>query len=221
MIILHGFPSSNYYNIVKHVLLHKEIEFTEDLIYNGGEEWRAISPLGKVPAITTEGGTHISESSVICDYLEEAYSSKPLYPADLASRAQVRQIMKVSELYLELPCRRLIAYAFSNKEAPKPVLTEVRQAVDRGVDAMQRLCKFSPWIAGEEMTMADIYVRYVCAVVGSIGSPQLEWDILAAIPGMKDWHVLMTDSDIARSVEADRVANFPHFQEYLKTAMGG
>ena len=73
MITLHGFAASNYYNIAKYVLLYKEIPFEEHLVYGGGEEWLSISPVGKIPALTTEDGRDISESSVICDYLEEAY----------------------------------------------------------------------------------------------------------------------------------------------------
>lgn len=215
MITLHGFASSNYYNIVKHVLLYKEISFEEHLVYSGGEEWLAISPVGKIPALTTEHGRHLSETAVICDYLEEAYPDKPLYPADAADRARVRQIMKVAELYLELPCRRLIAYAFSNKQPPEAVLADVRHVTQRGIGAMTRLCRFDPCIAGGEFSMADIYVLYVNAVVHGIGSRLLEWDILAEIPGMKGWGRRMRDCDIARRIEADRVANEPEFHAYI------
>jgi glutathione S-transferase len=216
MITLHGFAASNYYNVVKHLLLYKEIPFQEDLIYSGGDEWLAVSPVGKVPAITTADGQQLSETSVICDFIEETYPAKPLYPQDPGARAAVRQIMKVAELYLELPSRRLISYAFSGKPAPEPVKADVRHVVTRGIGAMTRLCQFSPWIAGDQQTMADIYVHYVNSVVGSIGSRQLDWDILGEIPGMREWNVSMKDSDIARTVEADRLANQPEFQAYIQ-----
>lgn len=215
MITLHGFAASNYYNAVKHVLLYKQIPFQEHLIYGGDDEWLAISPVGKVPAITTEDGRHLSETTVICDFLEETYSEAPLYPADPGERAAMRQIMKVAELYLELPIRRLLAYAFSGKPAPEPVKAEIRNVLNRGIGAMVRLCKFSPWLAGGEQTMADIYVHYVNNLVGSVGRAQLEWDILAQIPGMKEWNATMRASDIAQQIEADRVANEPDFKAYI------
>lgn len=221
MIILHGFAASNYYNIVKHVLLHKGVPFEENLIFSGGDEWKAVSPLGKVPALTTEDGTHLSESTVICDYLEEVYPQVPLYPEDAVERARVRQIMKVAELYLELPSRRLIGHAFSNRPASDALKADVCHVTQRGLDALQRLCQFSPWIAGDEFTMADIYVRYVNAVVGSIGSRQLEWDILGEIPGMKEWMSRLQESEIAKKVEADRVANMPAFQAYFQSQFAG
>jgi len=219
MVTLHGFAASNYYNIVKSVLLHKEIPFEEHLIYGGGDEWLAISPVGKVPALTTQDGHALSETTVICDYLEEAYPQNVLYPSDPAARARVRQIMKVSELYLELPSRRLIAYAFSGKAAPESVLADARHVTSRGIAAMQRLCRFSPYIAGQDMTMADIYVHYVTAVVHSIGSRQMDWDIVAQIPGMKDWNKRMRASAIAESIEADRRANEPEFNAYIARYM--
>jgi glutathione S-transferase len=37
MITLHGFAYSNYYNIIKHVLLHKGLPFEEDLQFGNAE----------------------------------------------------------------------------------------------------------------------------------------------------------------------------------------
>jgi glutathione S-transferase len=216
MMTLHGFAASNYYNLVKHVLLYKQLPFTENLIYAGSEELLAISPAGKVPVITTQEGLYLSESSVICDFIEETSPAIPLYPDNAGERAVVRQIMKMAELYFELPSRRLIPYVFSGTEIPESVKTEVRQVLTRGVTALSRLCQFSPWIAGEQFTMADIYVYYVNTIVSAFGSSQLNWDVLAEIPGMKQWNDAMSQTVIAQQVEADRLANMPDFMQKVK-----
>ncbi|MGP9689858.1 glutathione S-transferase family protein [Psychrobacter sp. AOP22-C1-C5] len=216
MITLHGFASSNYYNIIKHALLYKEIPFQENLIFTGNDELLAVSPMGKVPAITTDEGVSLSESSVICDYIEEAYPAIPLYPESPTERAAVRQIMKIAELYFELPSRRLISYVFSGTDAPDALKQEVRQVLARGIPALNRLCQFSPWIAGKEFTMADIYMHYVNAIVQAVGSTQLDWDVLAEIPGMKEWSKAMRQSDIAQKIEADRAASMPEFMTHVK-----
>ena len=62
MLQLHGFSSSNYYNLVKLALLEKQIPFEEKLVYTGaGESYRADyleqSPIGKVPCLQTAEGT--------------------------------------------------------------------------------------------------------------------------------------------------------------------
>ena len=211
MIILHGFASSNYYNLVKHVLLYKQLPFQENLLYAGSKELLAISPVGKVPAITTPDGLNISESSVICDFLEETYPDIQLYPENSGERAVVRQIMKIAELYFELPSRRFIPYAFSGTEAPELVKVEVRQVLKRGITALSHLSLFSPWIAGDQFTMADIYVYYVNSIVSKFASSQLGWDVLAEIPGMTEWNESMSESTIAQKIEADRLTNMPEF----------
>lgn len=216
MITLHGFAASNYYNIVKHALLYKGISFQENLMFAGSDELLTVSPVGKVPAITTPDGQNISESSVICDFIEETYPDVPLYPTDAGERAVVRQIMKISELYFELPSRRLIPYVFSGATVPDALKAEVRQVLERGIGALNRLCQFSPWIAGEQFTMADIYVHYVNLIVNTFASSQLEWDVLAQIPGMKEWHDAMSQSDIAKQIETDRLANMPEFMQHVK-----
>ncbi|WP_166419858.1 glutathione S-transferase family protein [Pseudoalteromonas sp. Z1A8] len=216
MITLHGFAASNYYNLVKHLLLHKRLPFKEHLVYGGSEELLAISPAGKVPAITTANGLNISESSVICDFIEESYPQTPLYPKDAGERAVVRQIMKIAELYFELPSRRFIPYVFSGNEVPEALKTEVRQVLTRGVTALSKLGKFSPWIAGEQFTMADIYVYYVNTIVSAFGSSQLDWDVLAQVPGMKEWNESMSQLTIAQSIEADRQANMAGFMQKVK-----
>lgn len=206
MIKLHGFAYSNYYNIVKHVLLHKGIPFEEDLQWGGNDAWLEISPAGKIPAMTTEQGIHLSESSVCCDYLEEAYPEPALYPADPAARARVKQVMKISELYLELSCRRVIPFILTKTEVPGAVGTEIRETAQRGINALNRLCSFSPYVMGDSLTMADIYLRYVMSIA-DLGSKALHWDIGGEVEGLREWQAMMDDSDIAAKIDADRADN--------------
>jgi glutathione S-transferase len=220
MITLHGFAYSNYYNIVKHVLLHKDIEFEEDLQFGNAPDFLTVSPLGKVPAITTESGQHLSESSVCCDFLEEAYPDRaPLYPSDPYERARVRQIMKISELYLELAARRLIPFTFTQSPVPDAIATEVTSVLERGIQAMNHLCVFKPYVLGETLTLADIYTRYVLSVV-DLAKTCLDRDFAAEINGLAEWRELMASTEIAKKVDADRDANGPAFFAYLKERYG-
>lgn len=58
MITLYGFAVSNYFNIVKQVLLEKQIAFTEERVLprSKDEAVLSISPLGKIPFIRTPQG---------------------------------------------------------------------------------------------------------------------------------------------------------------------
>lgn len=81
MLRLHGFSSSNYYNVPKLALLEKGVSFEEVVSYTGvGPKYRPEyldkSPLGKVPALETDEG-FISESRAILEYIERAHPEHP------------------------------------------------------------------------------------------------------------------------------------------------
>ena len=219
MLTLHGFPYSNYHNIVKHALMHKGVEFEEHIVYPGMPELAKVSPVGKVPAITTEDGTHLSESSVIVDYLEDRYPANALYPAEPEARAKVRQIMKVAELYLELSARRLLTFAIGQTEAPQSLCNEVKATLDRGMNALEQLASFSPYLCGNQITLADIYLRYALAIAKLVGPKFLQWNPLDAVEGLKEWDALMADSDIARQIDADQQENAKPFMAYVAASM--
>lgn len=214
MLTLHGFSYSNYYNIPKHVLLHKGVPFEEHLVYPSGEGYERFSPARKVPSLTTEDGRHLSEASVLCEYLEDAFPQRPLLPADPWARNHVRQIMRMAELYLELPCRRLLPFGFTNSTPPEALTAEVGGVVDRGVASMNALLTIDPWLTGAELTMADLYVRYVLAVVG-LGSRLLERDIVGEIEGLGAWEKRMAELPESKRVDADAEANREDFFAYI------
>ena len=80
MVTLHGFSLSNYYNMVKHMLLLKGCDIEENKLYPQDPNRLAICPTDKVPAIITSRGAHLFETSVILEYIEERYPTPSLYP---------------------------------------------------------------------------------------------------------------------------------------------
>lgn len=215
MLVLHGFPFSNYHNIVKHTLLSKGIPFEEHIAYPGSPELMAVSPAGKAPAMTTEKGTDLSESSVLVEYLEDAYPQSPLFPTEPDAKAKVRQLMKVSELYLELPARRLLPALLGNATFDDATLEEIRATLDRGTRSLIELAQFSPFVAGSELTLADIYLRYALAIPIMVGPTHLKWNVLEVVPGLASWYTMMAESDISKSIDADLQANTADFMAYI------
>ena len=55
----------------------------------GNDEFRRLSPLCRIPVLI-DGDFSVSDSSVICAYLDEAYPGHPLFPADPKDRARAR-----------------------------------------------------------------------------------------------------------------------------------
>ncbi|GAB5413465.1 MAG: hypothetical protein Cons2KO_10680 [Congregibacter sp.] len=214
MLTLHGFSYSNYYNIPKHALLYKGVEFAEDLVYPSNEGYTHYNPVGKVPSLTLGDGQHLAEASVICEYIEEAYPEPALMPKDPYARGQVRQIMRYAELYLELSSRRLLPYFFSKQTPPAELADEVNAVLDRGVAGMNALCHIEPFLAGETFTMADIYIRYVLSVV-DVAQAVLQRDVVGEIEGLGEWRARMDEDPVSQKVDADKAANQADFFAYV------
>lgn len=69
----------------------KGLDYEVDPItpFFGNEEYERLSPLRRIP-ILIDGDFSVSDSSVICAYLDEAYPGYPLLPANPKDRARAR-----------------------------------------------------------------------------------------------------------------------------------
>src|ERR1700675_4022561 len=56
------------------------------------EDLCAASPRAEVPALVLDDGRTISDSTIICEYLEDAYPTPALFPADAYQRSRMRAI---------------------------------------------------------------------------------------------------------------------------------
>ena len=54
-------------------------------------QYAALSTTLRVPTLS-DGAFHLSESSAICEYLEDRFSDAPIYPADPQRKAKAREI---------------------------------------------------------------------------------------------------------------------------------
>jgi glutathione S-transferase len=196
---LHGLPISNYYSMAKHALLTKGIA-CEFVNTRPSQEaaFLATSPMGKIPVLETEHG-FISETDAILDYLDEAFPGVRLFPQEPFARAKVRQLMKVQELYVETPAHNVIGVLF-NREIPQALKDASRPAAEKGLAALGRLTQFTPWIAGAEITAADIFVYYSFALGNRTTQLVYQWDMLQELPGLADWFARFGELEVTREV---------------------
>jgi len=212
MINLCGFAVSNYYNKTKLVLLEKEIEFTEEQVFPSQDEaLLKRSPLGKIPFIETEQG-NLSESQVILEYLEETYPDNPLYPADAFQRAKVREVLQHLELNIELHARRLYREAFFGGTVSDDVKAEVKELLDKGLKGLARLAKFSPYIAGDSYTAADIVAWLHFFMISATCQKIYGTDLLAEyLPDYASYMAFIETRPAVQQVAADRAVAMDAF----------
>lgn len=218
MITLCGFSLSNYYNKVKLALLEKGVPFEEELVKTGrtDDEVLSASPLGKIPFVRTPHGP-LCESQAILEYLEAAYPTPPLLPADPYAAAKVRELMIFTNLHLELVARELYAQAFFGGTVSEATQERVRKQLAKNVPAFKRLAKFAPFVAGDTFTMADCAAYVSLPLVAMSTRLVLGADVLAEHGiDWKGYGKLVGQRPSAQKVDADRKADQERFAAAAK-----
>ncbi len=215
MIKLYGFAASNYYNTVKHALLAKKIPHEEFKIFPGQtDDYLNKSPLGKVPCIETQAG-YLSEASVILEYLEDTYPDIPMYPAAAFDKAKTRQIMKCAELYVELPARRHLPEILLKAPRSGEAFEQAKALIIKGIQGLDQLSQYTPYLCGQQLTYADIVVRYVLSMAQMVGQNIYDWDPLDESERLKTWSENLAQDPISQRVDADQKVGVPEFMAYI------
>jgi glutathione S-transferase len=219
MLRLHGFASSNYYNVVKLVLMEKGLEFEEVTSYPPADRaYKSKNPTGKYPCLETQDGCFLGESKVILNYLEEAYPGVPLLPADPLGRARVRELMEIVDLYLELPARRLYPEALFDGKVGGEVKDTVRTELNRGVAGLEDRARFEPCSAGPELSLADFSAAVHLPLISITTRAIYGEDLLDTLPAVRRHRELMGERESLQRVKADRRDDVPKFAQHRARA---
>ena len=186
MIKLYGLRMSNYYSLVKAVLIEKGLEFEEITAPpTQKEDNLARSPMGKMPSIEVDG-VYLSESLAIVNYLERIQPEPSLLPADPVEAAKAIELALHIKLNVELAARRLLPAAMFGGTASEELIESTRQEVLRGMQAVSALLVCKPYAAGDSFTIADMYLNYSMGLATSISTKMFDHDLLADYPQVSE-----------------------------------
>jgi glutathione S-transferase len=138
------------------VLEEKGLKYSviEEDLGNPSEALLGLHPEGKVPLLI-HGAQPIYESSVITEYLDEAFPTPALMPASARARAEARlwtywcnTVLKPDVDQLKYEWRRI---QDSEREALRLRITSHLEKMDQALD-------HSPFLMGPELTLADIHI---------------------------------------------------------------
>src|SRR5438067_12994978 len=207
MLKLCGFHISNYFCKARIAMLEKGVEFELDPRCRPSQapEFLARTPMGKVPFLELDGTT-LSESQVICEYLEDAYPEKPLYPGDPLERARVRELITYIELHIELVARRLYPQVFFGQPADEAVKQAVKKDLPKGIRAFGTRAKFAPFLAGAELTLADCAAYVHLPLVSLATKLAYGADVFTGMPQVKPYIAMLGERPAFRRVTEDRKA---------------
>jgi len=168
MATLYGAGLSPFVRKVRVVLAEKKIAYDHDPVvpFNVSAEYKAISPLGKIPAWKDEAGA-ISDSSVICAYLERKHPTPALYPSDPYQFARAlwfeewadSALIGVAGAKIFFP--RVVAPRFFNQPADEAA---VQKAIDEELPPLFDYLESqvtADWIAGGQFSVGDVAIGSV------------------------------------------------------------
>jgi glutathione S-transferase len=142
---------------------------------NRTPEFLKKNPMGGLPVLELDDGSHLSESLAIMEYLEELHPNPPMLGTSPLERARVRSLERIAELGV----LSRVAAIFQNTH---PFFaSRVKQSPDAAENARGQLASVlkvvdgaiggKPFVAGERPTIAD------CTLYAA-----LEFAELAAVP---------------------------------------
>ena len=216
MNILYHVPLSPFCRKVRLSLAEKKIEvqLVEERYWELDTDFLRRNPAGKVPILKIDGNI-FTESSAICEYLEEKYPEPSLLPKDVETRFEVRRLMSWFDDKFHHEVTVNLLYERVNRKihgSGYPVSANVKagtKAIKFHLDYLGWLLDNRRWLAGDAMSLADFAAAahlssldYICDV---------DWNRSAAVKG---WYATLKSRPAFRSILADNVPGFPQPNHY-------
>lgn len=197
MRIVYGFKPSPYVRKVRVVLAEKGLPYEFEPAtplnpygfgpFKVSAEFMRISPLGKIPAYREDDVT-LSDSSVICAYLERAHPEPPLYPADAYDYARALWFEEYGDTALagvlaaKIGVPKLLGARLTDQP---PDDAAIQDAVDRDLpplcDYLEGQLSDGEAIVGSRFSIGDIGVatQFVSLRLAGFGLDAARWPTLA------------------------------------------
>jgi glutathione S-transferase len=213
---LYHFALSPFCRKVRLVLAEKrvEVELIDERYWEPSTEFLRRNPAGKVPVLRIDGLT-LTESSAICEYIEETRPEPALMPMDAAARVEVRRLVGWFDDKFHQEVTSKLLYERVNKKMMKqgyPDSTNVKagaRAIKYHLDYMTWLLDHRRWLAGDVMTLADFAAAAHFSALDYISD--VDWN---RSPAVKDWYAKIKSRPAFRGILADQVPGFPPPRHY-------
>ncbi len=175
----------------------------------------AMNPAGDVPVLVEEDGTILSNSQVICEYLEEVYPEIDLLGRDSIQRAETRRLVGWFDVKFNrevtdnLVGEKLMKRFLKLGEPHGPSIRAGHANIHYHLDYIGFLTEKRKWLAGEKFTLADIAAAAHLSSIDYIGD--VPWDEHHAA---RDWYSRVKSRPSFRSLLEDRIPGFTPAEHY-------
>lgn len=208
MRVVHHLPLSPFSRKVRLVLAEKRLPFELRLekAWERRPEYLELNPAGTVPTLIEDNGLVIPDSTVICEYLDEAYPDSNLMGRTLAERVEVRRLAAwfdgkfacevTQNLLGEKHMRRMTGRGNPDAAAIRTGYVALRYHMDY----IGWLAETRKWLGGATLSLADFAAAAHLSSLDFIGD--VDWSLSQAA---KDWYARVKSRPSFRGLLADRV----------------
>jgi len=140
---------------------------------NSSPGFLAINPLGKLPVLELDDGSHISESTAICRYIESLHPEPNLFGRDARESADIEMWDRRVELTVMAPILHVFRHLspfWAGRVIQVPEWGEVskKESFDR-LKWLDTELASREFIAGNRYTVADITLQCTMIVAKNVG----------------------------------------------------
>jgi glutathione S-transferase len=202
---------------VRLTLAEKKLEFDLQIekIWERRTAFLAMNPAGDVPVLVEKDGMILSNSQVICEYLEEVYPEVNLLGRDPIQRAETRRLVSWFDVKFNrevtdnLVGEKLMKRFLKLGEPHGPSIRAGHANIHYHLDYIGFLCEKRKWLAGEEFSLADITAAAHLSSIDYIGD--VPWDEHHAA---RDWYSRIKSRPSFKSLLEDRIPGFTPADHY-------
>jgi glutathione S-transferase len=203
---------SPYSRKVRIVLREKGLDFESKVeqVWERRTEFLALNPAGQVPVLVDDDGTVVSDSTAICEYLDECHPEPPLIGKSPTRRAEVRRLIAwfddkfAREVTRHLHGEKIMKRFLKLGEPNSAAIRAGKSNIHYHLDYIGYLCDRRTWLAGGDLSLADITAAAHLSVLDYLGD--VPWD---KHDGAKQWYQRIKSRPSFRSLLADHIPGMP------------
>lgn len=200
-----------------------DLQLTEEHLWQRREEFLKLNPAATLPVLI-DGDTQVVGAQVAAEYLDETQGAlkreRRLFPEDAGRRAEMRRLVDWALVKLEGEVTRYAVHERVTKRlmpanagggAPdSQALRAARTNIRYHLQYLNWLAATRNWLAGEQMSHADLAVAGSLSVLDYLG--EVDW---AEVEPLKEWYARLKSRPSFRPLLADRVRGIPPVSHYV------
>ncbi len=215
---LYHFPLCPFSRKVRLFLLEKNVnaDLAVENFWEKRENFLALNPAGEVPVLLNyEDNNVISESTIICEYIEETHGGIKLIGDDAKFRAEVKRIdywfdqKFFKEVGSYILFEKVIKY-YKNEGSPNPLyIRAAKLNLEYHMQYMSYLLENRKWLAGNKISLADLTAASHLSVLDYLG--HIKWSEFDIV---KEWYMLIKSRPSFTNILQDNIVGFQPSSNY-------